>query len=319
MPPDTIWDVHYSERLLGHVKRAEQATQAAKEHVLRDYGITPAQQAALAILSDHDGITAAELARKCAVTPQTMTSTVGRLEKRGLIERIPHPLHGTLIEIRLTRHGRDLFDRADAQVAALDAALAGDLTATELDTLKTLLAKVTQTASGIATETGRDGPGRQHSRHVALPRPRRQRFRGRDVKGRAANLAAFERDRKGVGVYVPAAGDVDQPGAVVHPCQLGCADDARGLRRKGQGHERDERAGQNIVQRREASARTRSSTIARSTSPTRWWGPPASCPVFTPRNSLIRARHWSARALRSTRTRVETWRAPGRCRGSAGR
>jgi DNA-binding MarR family transcriptional regulator len=139
--------VHYSERLLAHVKRAEQATQAAKEHVLRDYGITPAQQAALAILSDHDGITAAELARKCAVTPQTMTSTLGRLEKRGLVERTPHPVHGTLIEIRLTTHGRSLFDRADAQVAALDGTLADALTASELDTLKKLLAKITQTAS----------------------------------------------------------------------------------------------------------------------------------------------------------------------------
>jgi DNA-binding MarR family transcriptional regulator len=173
--------VHYSERLLGHVKRAEQATQAAKEHVLRDYGITSAQQAALAILSDHDGITAAELARKCAVTPQTMTSTLGRLEKRGLIERIPHPLHGTLIEIRLTRHGRDLFDRADAQVAALDTALAGGLTDTELGTLKELLAKVTRTASGIAAGTGRDAPGRQHSRHVALPRLHRARCSAQPV------------------------------------------------------------------------------------------------------------------------------------------
>lgn len=155
MTADIIRGVHYSERVLAHVKRAEQATQAAKEHVLRDYGITPAQQSALAILSDHDGITAAELARQCAVTPQTMTSTLGRLEKRGLIERTPHPMHGTLIEIRLTPHGKNLFDRADQQVASLDDALAGALTAGELATLKSLLAKVTQTASGIVSNAGK--------------------------------------------------------------------------------------------------------------------------------------------------------------------
>lgn len=138
--------VHYSERLLGSIKWAEQATQAAKEHVLRDYGITPAQQGALAVLSDHDGITAAELARRCAVTPQTMNSTLGRLDKRGLIERRPHPMHGTLIEIRLTRQGRELFERADARVDDLDATLAADLSPAQLESLKRLLAHVGELA-----------------------------------------------------------------------------------------------------------------------------------------------------------------------------
>ena len=142
--------MHYSERLLGYVKRAEQATQQAKESVLREFGMTPAQQTALAFLSDHDGITAAELARRCAVTPQTMNSTVGRLEARGLISRTPHPLHGTLIEIRLTETGRDLFARADARVAELDAALGAELAPEELAALKSLLARVADGAARMA-------------------------------------------------------------------------------------------------------------------------------------------------------------------------
>jgi DNA-binding MarR family transcriptional regulator len=147
--PDNMCDVHYSERLLGHIKRAEQTTQAAKEHVLRAYGITPAQQTALTILSDHDGITAAELARKCSVTPQTMNSTIGRLERQGLIERMRHSRHGTLIEIRLTDHGRKLFEVADARVAELDRMLGSELTRGELDRLKELLVKVIATAERV--------------------------------------------------------------------------------------------------------------------------------------------------------------------------
>ncbi|MFG1711280.1 MarR family winged helix-turn-helix transcriptional regulator [Nonomuraea sp. M3C6] len=143
--------MHYSERLLGSIKRAEQTTQAAKEQVLRDHGITPAQQSAMAILSDHDGITAAELARKCAVTPQTMNSTLGRLEKRGLVERRPHPMHGILIEVRLTAAGRELFDCADAYVAELDTALTAEMSAEELTELKRLLERVSQTAQQITT------------------------------------------------------------------------------------------------------------------------------------------------------------------------
>ncbi|WP_203830227.1 MarR family winged helix-turn-helix transcriptional regulator [Actinoplanes palleronii] len=139
--------MHYSERLLGHVKRAEQVTQAAKEFVLRDFGMTPAQQSALAILSDHDGITAAQLARECAVTPQTMNSTLGRLDRRGLIERRPHPMHGTLIEIRMTPAGRAAFEQADARVAELDVALSAGLSASESTLLKQLLERVGDNAA----------------------------------------------------------------------------------------------------------------------------------------------------------------------------
>lgn len=145
---------HYSARLLAFVKRAEQATQQAKEQVLREYGITPAQQAALSILSDHDGITSAELARQCQVTPQTMNSTVGRMAARGLVQRTPHPMHGTLIEIRLTPQGRDLFERADARVAELDTDLAAVLSPAELGTLKKLLTRVTDTAPHAAAPRG---------------------------------------------------------------------------------------------------------------------------------------------------------------------
>jgi DNA-binding MarR family transcriptional regulator len=142
---------HYTKRLLASIKTAELVTWQAKERALREIGVTVAQQAVLTILNDHDGLTSAEIARRAQVTPQTMTSTIGRMERHGLVRRAPHPLHGTLIEIHLTDTGRDLFRRADARLATLDQALACDLSAEELDTLKTLLARV--------TETVRDGAG----------------------------------------------------------------------------------------------------------------------------------------------------------------
>ncbi|WP_031470860.1 MarR family winged helix-turn-helix transcriptional regulator [Sciscionella sediminilitoris] len=137
---------HYTARLLAYIKRAEQATQQAKEQALREYGITPAQQAALTIIEEYDGISSAELARQCQVTPQTMNSTVGRLEARGLVDRSPHPMHRTLIELRLTTEGRELFTRADKRVATLDADLGAELSAAELDTLKDLLTRVAEAA-----------------------------------------------------------------------------------------------------------------------------------------------------------------------------
>ncbi|MEZ0366845.1 MarR family winged helix-turn-helix transcriptional regulator [Mycobacterium sp. pUA109] len=144
---------HYTGRLVWVVKRAEQATQQAKEQVLREYSVTPAQHAALTILSLHDGITAAELARQCQVTPQTMNSTVGRLEARGLVDRRPHPVHRTLIELRLTDRGRELFEVADARVADLDTDLAAEFSAAERDTLKTLLTRLADGALQAAARS----------------------------------------------------------------------------------------------------------------------------------------------------------------------
>src|SRR6266568_3420384 len=130
---------HYSERLLVHVKRAEQVTQAAKEAAVREVGITAAQQAALAVLSDNPGINAAELARRCTVTPQTMNGLLSRLEARGYVDRGQHLLSGSPTQIRLTEHGRAVFEEADALVDKLDERLTAGLSEADLAVAREVL------------------------------------------------------------------------------------------------------------------------------------------------------------------------------------
>ncbi|MEK8174478.1 MarR family transcriptional regulator [Streptomyces sp. M19] len=151
---------HYTDRLLWFVKRAEQAMQQAKERALRELGITPAQQQALTVLSENEGITSAELARQCQVTPQTMTSTVGRLEAQGLLSRTPHPVHRTLVELRLTPQGRQLFERADAKVTELDVQLGEGLSPADINHLKNMLDHIALNA----TNADPDHPVRQFRR-----------------------------------------------------------------------------------------------------------------------------------------------------------
>ncbi|GEB49214.1 hypothetical protein SCA03_17650 [Streptomyces cacaoi] len=103
------------------------------------------------MLNEHAAITSAELARRCQVTPQTMTSTVAKLEGRGLLIREPHPVHGTLVELRLTPRGRELFRLADARVTELDDHLAHGLTAAEVESLKGLLTRVADNAAGAGS------------------------------------------------------------------------------------------------------------------------------------------------------------------------
>ncbi|HEU5332192.1 MAG TPA: MarR family transcriptional regulator [Actinocrinis sp.] len=141
--------MHYSQRLLVYVKRAEQATQAAKEAAVREVGITAVQQAALSVLSDNPGINPAELARRCLVSPQAMNSLLGRLEARGFVQRSPHPHHGSLVEIKLTEPGRAVFEEADALVAKVEHRLAEGLSEEELATVRDLLGRIAANAEDM--------------------------------------------------------------------------------------------------------------------------------------------------------------------------
>ena len=132
----------FEERLGSHLKRVEQELNSAKTAAVKPAGLTVPQYAALFVLDDQPGISAAELARRCLVTPQTMTTILRNLEAAGLVERTPHPLHRHVIETRTTPAGRKALDQADERAAAVERRLAAAFTADELDTLRSLLARV---------------------------------------------------------------------------------------------------------------------------------------------------------------------------------
>jgi DNA-binding MarR family transcriptional regulator len=144
----------YRDRLLSFIKRAEQASQAAKERAVRVEGLTTAQYNALLVLSRDPGITASELARRCSVTAQTMSSVLARLVDRGLVHRAAHPRHGNVLEITVTAIGQNLLGRADRRVEVVEAALARALTPSERDELRRLLALCTAAAETADPDAG---------------------------------------------------------------------------------------------------------------------------------------------------------------------
>lgn len=134
----------FEERLGSHLKRVEQELQAAKSAAVKPAGLTVPQYAALFVLDEQPGISAAELARRCLVTPQTMTTILRNLESAGLIERTPHPLHKHVIETRTTAAGRKALDQADKRAAGVERRLAAAFSEEEADTLRALLARVSE-------------------------------------------------------------------------------------------------------------------------------------------------------------------------------
>jgi DNA-binding MarR family transcriptional regulator len=134
----------FEERLGSHLKRVEQELTTAKTAAVKPAGLTVPQYAALFVLDEQPGISAAELARRCLVTPQTMTTILRNLEAAELIERTPHPLHRHVIETRPTPAGRKALDQADERAAGVERRLAAAFTAEELETLRSLLARVSE-------------------------------------------------------------------------------------------------------------------------------------------------------------------------------
>lgn len=131
----------FAQRLGGDLKRVESELGAAKQHAVRPAGLTVPQYAAMLVLSEHPGVSAAELARRCLVTPQTMTTVLRNLETSGLIERVPHEVHRNVLETRLTPAGEAAFEIADERAVAVERRLMGEFSAEELAQLRALLAR----------------------------------------------------------------------------------------------------------------------------------------------------------------------------------
>jgi len=78
---------------------------ATMDEVLREIDLTAPQFAALDALSREPGMSNAELARSCSVTPQTMHAIGVGLESAGLVVRQPHPTQPRLLQVYLSNAG----------------------------------------------------------------------------------------------------------------------------------------------------------------------------------------------------------------------
>lgn len=123
------------------VKQLQQEIRAHLDRVLGAHDVTMASYAALAVLVEDDGLSNAELARRCFVTPQTMHRIVGELESSGLVDRQPDPGHGRIKRTCLTNAGHAKVLDCRPDVDAVESRLLADLSSSEATQLRDLLAR----------------------------------------------------------------------------------------------------------------------------------------------------------------------------------
>ncbi len=124
-------------------------TKLAKELdvVLTEHDITNAQGGILLMLATGKYESAAELARELYIDSASMTRMIDRLEKRGLILRLPRGEDRRVVNLRLTPNGQALAQRLPEIYSTVLNRSFIDFSIEELDLLSNLLRKF------LATET----------------------------------------------------------------------------------------------------------------------------------------------------------------------
>jgi DNA-binding MarR family transcriptional regulator len=138
---DTEPGVASGTSLLYAVKRVELVVRWHLDELLKSSGITATQYTALTVLEQHDGLPAAQLARRSFVTAQSTADLVRALEQRGLITRERNAENRRELSIRLTQAGRELLAEYAHDVRALERRMVGELAERQVDELRIALTK----------------------------------------------------------------------------------------------------------------------------------------------------------------------------------
>jgi len=124
------------------------------------HGVVPGQFAVLLALYDHDPQSVTELAMASAIEHPTVSRTLGRMERDGLIRRSPDPddLRSRLVS--LTDRGRSLEAQLKAAASSVNTEFLAPLSPGERIALLALLDRVIDARGTRLTQEQSDRPPR---------------------------------------------------------------------------------------------------------------------------------------------------------------
>lgn len=134
-----------AKHVTGRIIRLASLFQAAYADAFGPLGLNDGDYGVLAALrraGTPNRLTPSDLARHQMMTSGGMTAAIDRLERKGLVTRLPNPndRRGSLVE--LTDDGRSVVDRAMELQAEVESRLVGALRPSERKTLEQLLRKL---------------------------------------------------------------------------------------------------------------------------------------------------------------------------------
>ncbi len=113
------------------------------EHsVVKGTGLSPAQMHTIEVIGHHQNLRMKELAERLAVTTGTLTISVDKLEKKGLVARKPHKSDRRSWLIVLTEEGKEIFSHHHQLHEDFTEEISQQLSKEEVASLSNLLSKV---------------------------------------------------------------------------------------------------------------------------------------------------------------------------------
>jgi DNA-binding MarR family transcriptional regulator len=133
--------VNHLARLLANALRARTAPD----------GVVPGQFAQLLALYELDGVTQTQLCEQVCIDQSTMAHTLKRMERDGLVRRLPDPLDGRRAIIWLTDRARQLEDTLTHSAREVNALTVSGLTDDEVSLCYHLVARMIGNLEAAAT------------------------------------------------------------------------------------------------------------------------------------------------------------------------
>jgi DNA-binding MarR family transcriptional regulator len=141
--PSERLDASYLEGLIGYnARRAALTVIGVFLERMASYGLRPVEFSTLSLIHHNPGVTARQLCQTLGLQPPNMVGTIAQFEKRGLLQRKPHPSDGRAQGLHLTAEGQALMQRAERTAAELEVEATQRLSAAERTRLMALLQKI---------------------------------------------------------------------------------------------------------------------------------------------------------------------------------
>ena len=143
-----------ANQAMRNVVRLSDVLVGAVNRRLGDHGLHLATAQALSVLegADHP-LTPNQIGEHLHLTSGTVTTVIDSLEKRGLVERSPHPEDRRKVLVSITKDGRALVDRYLPEAVAIQTAMLAGLDDDELGTLNELLVRALRSTVGVDPQT----------------------------------------------------------------------------------------------------------------------------------------------------------------------
>lgn len=127
---------------LGYLLRqAAAAHRLRMDKALADIEVTPPQFFTMTCLAQAPRASSADLARMAAQSTATISVIIANLERRGAIQRAPHPVNGRTQILDLTPSGEALLAACRARAVAVESELEADVTPAERNVLSVWLSR----------------------------------------------------------------------------------------------------------------------------------------------------------------------------------